>query len=64
VNKNFADEASKALPDKDAHVVVSCQKGRRGAFATKLLKDRGFGKIFNLGGGMNEWAAAGLPTQM
>lgn len=63
LNPRFVEEACAALPDKDAEIVVSCQLGRRGAFATKALQDAGFKSVVNLRGGLAEWTDAGLPTQ-
>ena len=42
--------------------MVSCQVGRRGAFATKALQDEGYTQVVNLKGGLSEWSDAGLPT--
>ena len=61
--EHFTEEAARALPkDKDAAVLVSCQVGRRGAFATQALQDQGYTQVVNLRGGLTEWTDAGLPT--
>ncbi|CAK0782543.1 hypothetical protein CVIRNUC_005761 [Coccomyxa viridis] len=62
VNPCFVEEAKKALPGADAHVIVSCQVGRRGAMATKALQDADFTNAVNLAGGLQAWTMAGLPT--
>ena len=63
VNSNFVEDAKKALPGADAHVIVSCQVGRRGAMATKALQDADFTNVVNLEGGLQAWTKAGLPTE-
>ena len=62
MNPCFVEEAKKALPGADAHVIVSCQVGRRGAMATKALQDADFTNVVNLAGGLQAWTMAGLPT--
>jgi rhodanese-related sulfurtransferase len=59
----LGDLASKlgALP-KDRRVVVVCRSGNRSARATALLIRSGFTAV-NLEGGMQAWAAAGLPVE-
>lgn len=63
MNKNFLDEAQKALPDSDTEIVVSCQAGRRGALATRELLGANYSKVFNMAGGLNAWRDAGFPTE-
>ena len=48
-DKNFA---------KDKTVIVYCASGGRSALAGKLLKDMGYGQVFNLGG-FKDWADSG-----
>jgi rhodanese-related sulfurtransferase len=50
-----------ALP-LDRRVVVACRSGNRSARATALLVRSGFEAV-NLNGGMQAWAAAGLPVE-
>ena len=50
-----------ALP-LDRRVVVACRSGNRSARATALLIRSGFEAV-NLNGGMQAWAAAGLPVE-
>ena len=45
---------------KDRPVVVACQVGQRSALAAAFLRERGW-DAHNLEGGMEAWAAAGLP---
>lgn len=48
-DKNFA---------KDKTVIVYCASGGRSALSGKLLKDMGYGKVYNLGG-FKDWAESG-----
>ena len=41
--------------DKDAHIVVHCRAGRRGAKATTALREAGFENAWNLNGGLMAW---------
>ncbi len=45
----------------DTQIVTVCRSGRRSALAAKLLTRHGY-TATNLTGGMNAWAAAGLPV--
>jgi rhodanese-related sulfurtransferase len=48
-DKNFA---------KDKTVILYCASGGRAALAGKLLKDMGYGEVFNIGG-FKDWAESG-----
>jgi len=48
-DKNFA---------KDKTVIVYCASGGRSALAGKVLKDMGYGEVYNLGG-FKDWADSG-----
>jgi len=47
--------------DTDAKWVVVCHIGQRSEMATRFLRQNGY-EAQNLEGGMEAWAAAGLPT--
>ncbi len=47
--------------DKDKVIFLICQSGGRSAHATKLLRDRGFEKAYNVVGGMGEWDMRNFP---
>jgi rhodanese-related sulfurtransferase len=48
-DKNFA---------KDKTVLLYCASGGRAALAGKLLKDMGYGQVYNMGG-FKDWAESG-----
>jgi len=48
--------------DKNAPTFVYCQRGGRSADAADKLRSLGFKKVYELGGGLNAWQAAGLPV--
>ena len=47
---------------KDKPVIVACETGNRSGAAASILRKRGFGKVFNLSGGVSAWQQAGLPV--
>lgn len=57
---DFKEKASKL--DKTKPVYVYCAVGGRSAKASKILQESGFKTVYNLLGGFNGWAAAGLPS--
>ena len=56
---NFENEI--ATLDKNATYAVYCRSGNRSGQAVKVMKDVGFSNVFNMNGGVIEWANAGLP---
>lgn len=42
--------------DKSDEVIVLCRSGNRSATACELLAQKGFKNVYNLKGGINEWA--------
>jgi rhodanese-related sulfurtransferase len=56
---NFENEIS-AL-DKNATYAVYCRSGNRSGQAVKVMQDAGFTNVFNMNGGVIEWANAGFP---
>ncbi len=51
------------LPEnKDASVVTICKVGERSLYGMLLLKSMGYHRVKNVRGGLQAWAAAGLPT--
>jgi rhodanese-related sulfurtransferase len=48
---------------KDRQVVVVCRSGNRSAQGRDVLLGAGFPSVTSMAGGMNDWAAAGYPTE-
>jgi rhodanese-related sulfurtransferase len=47
--------------DKNGTYAVYCRSGNRSGQAVKVMQDAGFKNIYNLNGGVVDWANAGLP---
>ena len=45
---------AKALPDKDAEILVYCRSGRRSAIAANALINMGYTNVLDFGG-INDW---------
>ena len=73
-NPGFAGEASQALDDASAQVMVLCRSGSRSRAAAIALTQAGFARAFNIGDGfegepdevghrgkINGWKASNLP---
>jgi len=45
------------------HIVVYCQSGHRSNIAAETLADLGYKHVYNVGGSMNAWQAAGYELQ-
>ena len=56
---NFESEI--ATLDKTKTYAVYCRSGNRSGQAVKIMSDAGFTNIYNLDGGVIDWANAGLP---
>jgi rhodanese-related sulfurtransferase len=56
---NFENEI--AALDKNARYAVYCRSGNRSGQAVKVMQDAGFTNVFNMNGGVIDWANAGLP---
>ena len=56
---NFENEI--AALDKNATYAVYCRSGNRSGQAVKVMQDAGFTNVFNMNGGVIDWANAGLP---
>ena len=56
---NFENEI--AALDKNATYAVYCRNGNRSGQAVKVMQDAGFTNVFNMNGGVIDWANAGLP---
>jgi rhodanese-related sulfurtransferase len=47
---------------RDRPVVVVCKMGHHSGAVAKTLKEKGFERVYRLGGGILEWQGAQLPT--
>jgi len=56
---NFENEI--ATLDQNATYAVYCRSGNRSGQAVKVMQDAGFMNVFNMNGGVIDWANAGLP---
>jgi rhodanese-related sulfurtransferase len=56
---NFENEISSL--DKNATYAVYCRSGNRSGQAVKVMHDAGFHNVYNLNGGVIDWANSGLP---
>ncbi len=60
---DLSSGAASGLPDdKGAEVVTICKVGERSLYGMLLLKSMGYQRVKNIGGGLQAWTAAGLPT--
>jgi rhodanese-related sulfurtransferase len=48
--------------DPDGTYVIYCQRGGRSAGVRELMREAGFGEVYEIEGGMGAWQAAGLPV--
>ena len=46
--------------DKEKPTIVYCARGLRGYVAIMILENKGFKKLYNLGGGFNTWKQLGM----
>ena len=58
-NGNFETEIADL--DKNATYAVYCRSGNRSGQAVKIMQDAGFLDLFNLEGGVIDWANQGKP---
>lgn len=47
--------------DRGRDIVLYCRSGARSAQACAFLSERGFSSVYNLRGGIMDWARQGLP---
>jgi rhodanese-related sulfurtransferase len=55
-------DIERAIPEKDAAIVLYCDEGHRSTLATDNLQKMGYANVFTLDGGWRGWNALGLPT--
>ena len=47
--------------DKQVTYAVYCRSGKRSGLAAHMMQEAGFISVFNLDGGIIDWAKAGMP---
>lgn len=57
---DFKEQLAKL--DRNAKYLLYCRSGRRTGATLLIMKDLGFTDIHDIEGGINAWAAAGLPV--
>jgi rhodanese-related sulfurtransferase len=55
-------DIEKAIPDKDATVILYCGGGFRSALAADNLQKMGYRNVISMDGGWRNWTEAGFPT--
>jgi rhodanese-related sulfurtransferase len=55
-------EIERAIPEKDAPIVLYCGDGFPSALAADNLQKMGYANVVSLDGGLRGWTARGLPT--
>jgi rhodanese-related sulfurtransferase len=55
-------DVEKAIPDKDATLVLYCGGGYRSALAADNLQKMGYRNVISMDGGWRGWTEAGFPT--
>jgi rhodanese-related sulfurtransferase len=58
-----SDYRNPSLADPAGHVVLLCADGYSSSLAAATLQDLGFARATDVIGGVNAWAAAGLPLE-
>jgi molybdopterin/thiamine biosynthesis adenylyltransferase/rhodanese-related sulfurtransferase len=53
----------RAVPDREAAVVVYCASGTRSVLAARSLRELGYANVRSLAGGFTGWKRAGLPWE-
>jgi rhodanese-related sulfurtransferase len=48
---------------REREVLLICRSGNRSGTAQRQLLQLGYEQVYNVSGGMNAWAGAGLPVQ-
>ncbi len=61
----FSDTFSQEIEklDKSKPVIVYCKSGNRSAKSAKKMKEAGFYKIYDLGGGITKWKLEGFEVK-
>ncbi len=59
----FAGQGVNLPVDKDQYIYVICRSGHRSGMTLKWLRDNGYGRSYNVIGGMLAWADSGYPVE-
>ena len=54
-------DIEKAIPDKDAEIVLYCGGGFRSALAGDMLQKMGYRRVLSMAGGIKAWRDHGYP---
>ena len=60
---NEIDQRLGELPGQDAKIVLYCRSGNMSTTAAERLVELGYTNLYELDGGFNAWARAGLPLE-
>ena len=56
---HLVEKIAQQVPDKSQAIYLHCQGGMRSNIAAGWLIDAGYTEVYNLQGGIHEWAAKG-----
>jgi rhodanese-related sulfurtransferase len=56
-------DIERAIPDRDAEIVLYCGGGYRSALAADTLQRMGYTKVISMDGGWKRWKELGYPTE-
>jgi len=56
-------DIEKAVPDRDAEIILYCGGGFRSALAADNLLKMGYKNVISMDGGMRRWRELGLPEE-
>ena len=56
-------DIERAIPDKQAEIILYCGGGYRSALAADNLQRMGYSNVHSMKGGWRAWQEAGLPTE-
>jgi len=56
-------DVERAIPDRDAEIVLYCGGGYRSALAADSLQRMGYANVLSMDGGWKRWKELGFPTE-
>jgi rhodanese-related sulfurtransferase len=57
-------DVEKAIPDKNAEIILYCGGGFRSALSAEALGKMGYTNVYSMDGGWREWVEAGNPVDL